>query len=273
MIWLLIAVLATLVALVLLFPFLDPRSARYSDGLGVFSGQLSELKRDEELGLISAEEARRSEVEIKRRLVRASEQLETVGEASPGLRRAAIAICTLTVAAAVGVYMQIGSPQLIGATPPERPQLTAEQANFLSEVDALASSLLENPDNAPGWAGLGRAYMAMGRYGDAAIAFNNAINLVPDSAALFSSLGEAYLFAEAGDFTPSSREAFQRALELDPNDIRARFFAAEAVYQSGDRATAESMWETLMQSLSETDPASEMIRARIDALPPVAASD
>ena len=266
MIWFLLAVIATLVALALILPFLSTRRLEISDGLGVFNGQLAELQRDRELGLISEDESRRAEAEIKRRLLRASEQVEAEGEISPALRQASIVICTLTVAAAVAIYMWLGSPHLIGEPSVEQPSLTEEQVAFINEVDALASDLLANPDNAPGWAGLGQAYMVMGRYGEAAIAFNNAINLVPDSSALFASLGEAYLYAEGGNFNPSAREAFQRAYDLDPQNVRARFFIAEAIYQSGDQATAERLWQELIASVPEGDPAWAMIQRRLETL-------
>jgi len=273
MIWLFIALLASGVALALVVPFITTREVRFSDGLGVFNGQLAELQRDRELGLIVEEEARRAETEIKRRLLRASEQVEAEGSPNDALRRSAIAFCTLTVAGAVGIYMAIGSPQLIGREVPPQPQLTAEQQTFLNEVDALAADLIANPENPAGWAGLGQAYMAMGRYGEAAIAFNNAISLVPDSAPLFASLGEAYLFGEGGNFTPSAREAFQRALELDPTDVRSRFFIAEAVLQAGERDAAITLWRELIASMDENDPARAMIQTRLDALMPGSAEN
>lgn len=267
MIWLFVALLASSVALALILPFITTREVRISDGLGVFNGQLAELERDRELGLISDAEARRSVVEIKRRLLRASEQVEVEGVPHHGLRRGAIIVSTLAVAGAVAIYMAIGSPQLIGQQAEPQPQLTADQQAFLTEVDALAADLIQNPENPAGWSGLGQAYMAMGRYDEAAIAFNNAINLVPDSAPLFASLGEAYLFGEGGNFTPSSREAFQRALELDPNDVRARFFIAEAVLQAGEYEAAVTMWQQLIASLEDNDPVRAMIQGRLDALP------
>lgn len=52
MIWFLLAVIATLVALALILPFLSTRRLEISDGLGVFNGQLAELQRDRELGQI-----------------------------------------------------------------------------------------------------------------------------------------------------------------------------------------------------------------------------
>ena len=52
MIWFFIALVSALVILALVFPFLRRKGADAADGLGVFSGQLAELERDRELGLI-----------------------------------------------------------------------------------------------------------------------------------------------------------------------------------------------------------------------------
>ena len=52
MIWLLIAVIATLVALGLILPVMRRETSDAATGLSVFSGQREELRRDVDLGLV-----------------------------------------------------------------------------------------------------------------------------------------------------------------------------------------------------------------------------
>ena len=67
MIWLLIAVIATLVALGLILPVMRRETADAASGLSVFSGQREELRRDVDLGLVEPGEARAAELDIRRR--------------------------------------------------------------------------------------------------------------------------------------------------------------------------------------------------------------
>jgi len=266
MIWALIAIVSTLTLILVLAPFLQREDRQISDGLGAFASQLEELERDRALEMISDDEARIAEAEIKRRWLSAAGQTETGGEASRSFRQAGIGLSVVSVMAAVLIYMQLGRSELIGLEPPEPVQVPAEVQEVLDEIDALAASLMTEPDNPEGWYVLGQAYMAMNRYGEAAIAFNNVIDRVPPNAALFSELGRAYVFAESGTITPTAREAFARAIELDDQDIMARFFLAEAALQAGDEARAIEEWQALAESLPSESRAREMVETRLQLL-------
>lgn len=268
MIWFLIALASALVILALVFPFLRRNSAAAADGLGVFKGQLAELERDRELGLIDAAEARQVELDINRRLLAAREHSELDGAPSPALRQAGIALSALAVMGAVAIYMGTGSPHLIGQAPEQPVEMPEPMRELVVEVNALAERLMENPDDPDGWAGLGQAYLALGRFGEAAIAFNNAINSRPDSADLFALLGQAYVFSENGALTPAAREAFSRAIELEPGHVIARVYLAEAVLQDGDLELGASLLRAVRDELAEGDPARDFIDARLAALPP-----
>jgi cytochrome c-type biogenesis protein CcmH len=265
MIWLLIALISGLAVLALVLPVLRPTSANESQGLGAFAGQLEELKRDADLGLIELDAAAAAEREIQRRAALAKSQAGSDGVASPRLRLTVLAGATLAAMAAVLIYMQIGQPQLVGARPEPVPQASQDMQAVMAEIDALAADLMANPDNPQGWAVLGQAYMTLGRYDEAAIAYENAIDRISDSAFLFASLGQAYLFGANGTMTPPAREAFARALDLEPQDIRARFFMAEALFQEGDRETALAEWQALLESAPEDAGYRPMIEARLAA--------
>jgi cytochrome c-type biogenesis protein CcmH len=259
--------------LALVMPFLRREASAGDDGLGAFSGQLEELERDRELGLIEAGEARAAGIDIRRRRIAATEAGDEAEpeRASPILRQIAILVCGAGGLVAVALYMMLGSPQLIGQSEPAPAELSAEMQAVMEQVDALAADLAANPDDPRGWAVLGQAYLSMGRWSDARDAFSSAIDLVPDSAFLFSSLGQALLFDEGGRMTPAAREAFARAVELDPTDTRARLFMAEAQYQAGEVEAAIAAWQVLLEETPEDAPARAMIEARLASVPQSAA--
>jgi len=267
MIWFLILVISVLVVLSLVMPFMRHNLSRSSQGLGAFSGQLEELARDRELELISKAEARTAELEIKRRLLSASSMVEDEGPPAKVLRQFSVITISISVLAAVSIYFLMGSPHLIGAQPDvsQSSEMPAELQEVIAEIDALALQLMDSPDNPEGWVVLGQSYMALRRYREASIAFENAIGLIGDDAVLFASLGQAQLFAEQGRMTPIAREAFARALDVDPQNLLARFFMAEAMYQSGDIATAMINWRTLLADDSIDENNRAMIQGRLDA--------
>lgn len=268
MIWILIALIASLTLVLLVAPFLRRTQEKRADGLGAFASQLEELNRDRAMEMISADEARTAEAEIKRRWLNASDQGDVENEEtiSRSFRTIGVTVCAAAVMAAVVIYLQIGNAHLIGAQPPQMAEVPEDVQDVLNELEALSASLIENPQNPEGWYVLGQAYMAMGRYGEAAIAFNNVIDQVEPTAGLFSSLGRAYVFMENGILGPPAREAFIRALELDPADVMARFFLAEARLQDGDEARAIEEWQALMESLPEGSEARVMVETRLEIL-------
>jgi len=270
MLWILIAVMASLTVAVLVMPLMRRDAAAEEDGLGVFSGQLEELKRDRELGLVDAGQARAAELDIKRRRLAATtlDDRDGEGRAHSVLRHLAIIACGLGGVAAVAIYIAIGSPNLVGQVEPEAVEISQEMRAVLEQVDTLAAEMAANPDNAQGWAVLGQAYLGLARYDDAAHAFEQAINIVPDSAFLFASLGQALLFGEDGRMTPAAREAFARALDIEPSDVRARFFMAEAQYQAGETEAALAAWQALLAESPADAAYRGMIEARLDALTP-----
>ena len=268
MLWILIAAMASLTVGALVMPFMRRAPEAEDDGLGAFAGQLEELNRDRELGLIGADEARAAELDIKRRLLAASGQGGGAERASPLWRQTAILATGLGGIAAVAIYMVIGSPQLVGQSEPEPVEVSAEMRDVLDQVDALAAEMVANPGDAQGWAVLGQAYLSLGRYGEAAHAFEQAIDIVPDSAFLFASLGQALLFDANGAMTPAAREAFARALDIEPSDVRARFFMAEALYQSGEGEAALAAWQGLLAESPADAAYRGMIEARLAALAP-----
>ncbi|RKR02704.1 c-type cytochrome biogenesis protein CcmI [Maricaulis maris] len=269
MIWFLIAALASLVALVLVLPVMRGVRGDVSDGRDVFDGQLAELARDRELGFIGEDAARQAELDIRRRMSQAgtgdAAALAPPAAASKWLRHGLVGGAGVSVILAVIIYMLVGSPFLVGMTPARAPGLPPEAQAVMAELENLRNELAERPDNPQGWAVLGQAYLRMGRYGDAATAFETAINWEPGSAFLFAALGQARLFETGGMMNAAAREAFARALDIDPLDVRARFFMAEAVYQDGDREAALASWQAILDSAAPDAAYRGMVEARIAA--------
>jgi|GEM_PF-6893148 hypothetical protein len=84
------------------------------------------------------------------------------------------------------------------------------------------------------------------------------------SAAGFSALGEMMVELAGGRVTPEAGEAFARALEMDGNEPRARFYAGLALYQRGKPAAALAVWRTLEKNSKPDATWLPLLRKKID---------
>ncbi len=109
-----------------------------------------------------------------------------------------------------------------------------------------------DPLDADAWEELGFAYHAEGQYAEAARAYRQAVEGDPTSAVLWAALGEARVLASRDDpMPPLAVAAFERALELDPKQQRARYYMAARRDLSGDHEGAIGEWLAI---LADTPP-------------------
>jgi cytochrome c-type biogenesis protein CcmH len=242
--------LALVASLLLLLPLLRARKLpdRQSFDLTVYQDQLAELERDLERGLIDPEEAKAARVEIERRI------LATAREAGPetteggGERRwlmpTALALGVPLLSALI--YLQIGAPTL-----PDQPLAARKIAPGGDPGTGLAGQieqhLEETPDNGDIWLMLGRARLQAGDAPGAVEALAEAVRLTPDNAMVAAELGEVMTYAAGGTVTPDAVERFKAALELAPNEPRARYYLGLALAQSGATDEALDAWRGLLE--------------------------
>lgn len=114
-------------------------------------------------------------------------------------------------------------------------------------IEALEQRTEAQAQDVSAWRQLGAAYFERERYDDAARAYDRASALGPQTAAIWSALGEARVMASARDPMPGpAAAAFERALALDPKDPRARYFLAVKRDLAGDHAGAIGDWLALL---------------------------
>jgi cytochrome c-type biogenesis protein CcmI len=176
--------------------------------------------RDSRAELRALEEARSAggleTVDYASRRAALGEGLLSILDAEPKPLRATfyvgLAVAALVPLAALGAYRWWGSPQALG----EGASLSAETAmssdtampmpdhgtDMQAAIAKLAEKLREHPDDAEGWALLGRTYKATQHYAEARDAFHHALEAAPGDA----DLEREYAAAETPDATGSSAE-------------------------------------------------------------------
>jgi len=242
------ATLLTLTALALLY-FLWQRqgsgeASRRSINAAIYRDQITELERDRREGLLAEEDHQNAVAELERRLIEdgASED----GTPAPATARSRpIALFAGIALAAVGLYLLLGQPAAI-APPPAEPRFTAEEIDAM--VAKLAARLEREPDNLQGWTMLARSYKVLGRYEEAARAYERAEALVSKDASLM--LDQADILATLqGNLDGKPRALIRKALEIEPEHPQGLWLAGADDFESGRYAEAIGRWEKLLALL------------------------
>ena len=263
-VWIVVGIL-TAALLALLLPTLL-RTRRHDDhayDVAIYRDQLSEVLRDRERGLLGEDEAGAAQREIERRLLAADAASRGHSRAAAPPRRVLAAVIAVALPAlAVPIYLQLGSPgvpdQPLSARAPAVPDGDTAQA-----IEALAARLAERPDDAQGWAQLGRELMIARRYDDAVAALERATTQSEPDPATVSLYGEALVLAADGFVTEGARGVFNSVLADNPADPRARFYMALGSYQSGRREQALADWLALAADSPADAPWMQEVEARI----------
>ncbi|MEM7221771.1 MAG: c-type cytochrome biogenesis protein CcmI [Pseudomonadota bacterium] len=267
--WLIAGSLILITLAVLLIPLLRAAKTpapRTEHDLAVYRDQLAEVERDLSRGVLDPEEAEAARQEVKRRLL--------VADATPNQPAAArraglvlpIALALLVPAASLALYFGLGSPGQPSLPFAERPAPEPPPVEMVQAIEQLAARLAQQPEDTQGWQLLGRSYAQLGRFREAAEAFNQSIAHGDDSADAYANLGEMLAAAQNGTLGAASRQAFAAALERDPNNPRARYYGGLALAQDGRLAEALQVWRNLERDSPTEAPWRPLLEQQIAAL-------
>ena len=237
--------LLTLVAIgIVLYPLLLSKSNTLTRGDAVpaiLADQMQEIERDMDRGLISEQEAQAARLEIKKRILATTRNLEAkAGSSRSGGRGTLVVAAVLAPVIAAGYYLTMGSPEVPSMAFAAR----AEERAQTDEVTALAIQLRErlvsDPTGGPseGWMLLGQTYQRMGRAADAVEAFEVVAEREDATSATFSMLAEAVAVANDGVVIPRAKLAIDRALDLDPSNPAATYFESLYYFQQEETRKA-----------------------------------
>jgi cytochrome c-type biogenesis protein CcmH len=121
----------------------------------------------------------------------------------------------------------------------------ANQPASLASLEARARAV---PGDADAWLLLGQARFDAGLYAEAADAYDHGTQAAPGRSDLWSALGEARVMASKDSPMPApALAAFRKAIAIDPQDPRGRYFLAVARDLGGDHAGAIGDWLALLR--------------------------
>ena len=253
-IFVLILVALVIVALLWLLPVLLRRhhaagAAAADSSLAVLKDQLAELDRDLANGTLSQQQYREARDDLDRRVledVREAAQLQA--GSSSAARLTLLGLLVVIPVAAVLLYFQLGSPEAISGRAPGGGEhgMTAQDVEAM--VAKLAARLEKNSDDPNGWALLGRSYVSLKRYPEAANAYARAVALVEDDADLLADYADAVAMSQGRRIEGEPLKLVERALKINPTQWKALAMAGSAAFERKDYKQAVAYWEKLQQA-------------------------
>ena len=252
--FILIAVFMTVVAVLLIvIPFrknkINPEkiSLEQDENIAILRNQLRQFELDCQEGRISQEQLQESRLDIEKRLLQeeraiAADQLILNGELHQRNKKwSTIFIASTLPIGAIVLYLFVGSPLALYLPEANQGQPQLTQQDIEGMVERLAQRLEKDPNNAEGWQMLGRSYAALQRMPEALAAYKKALALNPNNAPLLVDYADLLAF-ENKSIKGEPIRLVQKALQIDPNNLKGLALAGTASFETGDYKKAEEYW-------------------------------
>ena len=156
-----------------------------------------------------------------------------------------------TLVMALAGYMLTGRPDAIDGSPsmaaaPDsaeegQPQPSPEQ--IAEMVQRLADRLKDRPEDAEGWTMLSRSYLVLGRLDEATQASERVLKLKPNDAQALADHADVLAMRAGRVLDGEPMKLIERALKLDPDNLKALALAGAAAFDRGDGNEAARLWD------------------------------
>jgi cytochrome c-type biogenesis protein CcmH len=270
--WFVFGLMAVAALFAVLWPLTRPAAKlRSGSDLAVYRDQLAEIERDRVAGIIAANESEAAQIEVSRRLLAAADsQAKAVVAPLPATasrhRRLVAAIALVVIPLGVAtLYLALGSPFL-----PGQPLATRSAGLQGQSIEGLIAQvethLAQNPDDGRGWEVIAPIYLRMGRPEAAVNARRNTLRISGETAERRAELGEALVALGNGVVTAEAKQAFERAVALDPAEPKARYFLGLAAVQDGRQNDAAAIWRSMLADAPADAPWAGFVREELARL-------
>ena len=224
----------------------SPGSAAREANLYVLRSQLLQLDADFAAGSINADQLALAKSEIERRALEEESAPESSVVAA-NASRTAWALGLAIPLLALGIYGFIGNVQALdpanlqakAETDPTPEQIEAMVSAFAARLEAVPASEAPDPK---AWEMLARSYAAMQKFPDANKAYKRAVELNPGNAQLLADHADVLAMLQGQSMVGEPTRLFERALVLDPNNLKALALAGSAAFEKKDFAKASQLW-------------------------------
>jgi len=269
--WILATLMTAVATAFVLLPLLRGRTryapTRVDANLEILRGQRRELEADLALGLLPADVRDEALAELAERADADLEQSPAPASVPAARRPWIIAACAgiAVPALAFGLYAILGNPMAADekglAASFADPKM--DDPKIIAMVEGLARKVKERPDDVQGWALLARSMTALGRFPEAADAYERLSKLLPNDAQVLADYADALAMTQGRTLSGRPQELALKALSIDPVNPKALALAGTAAVDTGNFADALRYWQQLAAVLPPESPDQGQIQSII----------
>ena len=187
-------------------------------------------------------------------------RLVELGRAKASGARAKPATSVLAVAAAVSAVSGAGllvwhlqAPSEAVSAGPEASVARPLSVERLEHAVAQSRQrVTADPTDAGAWAMLAHSYDMLGRSADARAAYTKLLALRPDDAQVLADAADSMALARGRKFDGEPLRLIRRALELDPDNLKALSLAGAEAFGRNDAAQAMTYWQRARAQVSDS---------------------
>jgi cytochrome c-type biogenesis protein CcmH len=240
--------------------------------IGLFREKLRDLEAEHAGGGMAAAQYEQSRRELERQLLEAvAVRPAAAPPAGPAPARwSAVLVGSFVLVAPIVLYVFLGAPAALvpGAIAPADGgggaggEAAAEgktragpltNAQVQKMIDSLVEALKKSPGDAQGWTMLARAYSYEHQYPESVRAFTRAVALNPKDARLLADMADAMAMANGQNLDGEPLKLLERALQIDPRDLKALALAGTAAFDHQQYDKAIDYWERALK-VAPNDP-------------------
>lgn len=264
--WILASLMVAIALAFVLVPLLRNRASRAPSeseaNLEVLRGHRREIDADIGAGALPADARAEALADLVGRAADDLSPAAAAGEVPARKPWGAAAIAGAAIPAiAFGLYLATGNPaasdmaKLLAAAEP-----TIGDKQIVAMVESLATKVRERPDDARGWALLARSMAALGRFKEAAEAYERLSTLTPGDADVLADHADALGMVQGQRLDGPPLALVKKALAIDPRHKKALALAGTAAMDAGDFAAATGYWQALAAEIPPGTPDAEQVQ-------------
>ncbi|NKC13142.1 MAG: c-type cytochrome biogenesis protein CcmI [Gammaproteobacteria bacterium] len=239
-----------------------PEPSRDDHAVLAYESRLGELEIDLDEGVIDHDQFEIARDELARELLADTAQgKETVRQLPPTPSVAVITIATCAIA--IGLYAVVGRPDGLAVAGKSAPSAgstavaapgsqSASGSSAMPSVEemvgGLAERLADDPSDGQGWLMLGRSYTVLDRLQEAAKAYQQAYQRLPEQPDAIAGYAEVLGRLNGNRLAGRPKELIADALRINPMHPKSLWLAGIAQMQSGDGPGAIEHWQQLKRS-------------------------
>lgn len=270
--WVLAVVLLVIGVILVVMPLFNRQLPDTVDGkqrnLQIARQQLADLKRQLEDGLLTQTQFDQQYQELQHNFHDDLGAIDPVATKAAGNGRWMIPVVGLLIPMlSILLYFQLGDPDAM-----QKAEIQQQNQQAMTKMEGMITAIIErlkkNPDDMEGWSMLGRSYLYMQKYAQAAEVFAKLHQFQPENVDVMLDYANSLAMSRNGQLNGEPSELVYKAIAMQPENHTALWLASLAKAEAGEFAAATGYLKKLAGLLPPDSGGLEQIRqlqAEIDA--------